>query len=333
VNRGFSGFDDGPSAVPFFTELQKLLTSNVSLRHKPEIGVSRGFAGGSKMAHVDPVQPSAFPAAYDDLIEGQPPSSGAPYTGLVPGLHLIRGWQNEFGSAQKYFRVGGFQEGLDRNNLSLNDIRQPPWDRYHHNTRMLALVPASWKDQFFRTAFETRLRKEQIADAARGLLQRFDRAALSILFLRGALDEKGLAWAPLLRYVRLRPVTFYVEGFDKAYGVVRSDAAAMGELEKETGQPVDVFEKMADGHWFVTRKTAELTLRALVELNSKGGLRGAIPRLSVRCGLTRIRSSTKLTIRPVPEEVLLYSPDEYLSPAAWGAIPAPDQVRIKAPPL
>jgi hypothetical protein len=130
-------------------------------------------------------------------------------------------------------------------------------------------------------------------------------------------------------------VTFYVEGFDKRlFALLRSSPTAMKELRNDTGQPPTVFEKLADGHWFVTRKTAELTLRTLTKLEADGAIpHGMSADLRVQCGVTKTRSSTGRTIWPIIEEVVLYRPDEYLSPAAWNTMPTQDRIAIKAPPF
>lgn len=273
--------------------------------------------------------PLVPPSSYEALIEGQPPGG---YPGFVHRVHLVDRWPGEFALAQRYFRVVGFAEALHRNKLSLRTIRRPVFNDSYE--RMLELVPAGWKDHLFEEAFSTGLRHAQIGDAATGHLQRFDRAALSVLFLLAVFERLEIDW-PMFRCVRLRPVTYYIEGFDDyLLGPLRNNSRVMEKLRDETAQPISVIEKMADGHWFVTRKTADLTVRALTELENDGVLgTGTTSRLSVRCGRSRIRPATRRTIWPVVEEEIHYFPDEYLSPAAWQAIPAAEQSGIKEPPF
>ncbi|MTD94377.1 hypothetical protein GIW81_08525 [Hyphomicrobium sp. xq] len=274
------------------------------------------------------------PGTYGELIEGQPLDGGTPYPGFAERQHLQPGWQDEFGVAQKYFRLVGFADVLDQCNLALRAVASPPWEKHRHNSRMLELVPDAWKDRFFSASFEAGLRAAQIRDAARGELQRFDRSALSALYLWAVLEEREIDF-PLFRYARLRPVTFYVEGFNAGFfGPLRGNASVMDELQNETGQPAVVLEKMAEGHWFVTRKTADLTLRTLKALEEKRLLGGATAAgLAVRCGRTRNRPSTKRTIWPVLEEAIRFSPDEYLSPAAWIARSEAERQAIRPPPF
>jgi hypothetical protein len=271
------------------------------------------------------------PASYDDLIEGQPSTDG-PYTSFTERRHLEIGWPSEFG-LHKYFRVVGFTDALDRSRLSLRLLGiKSTWAGYFE--RMLELVPAGWKETpYFPTEFSESLRTNQVLDAARGELQRFDRAALSILFLQAVLEYKKVEW-PLYRYVRLRPVTFYIDGLPRIFEELVGNNMAVQKLQRKTDQPFEVLQKMAAGDWFVTRKTAELALLALNELAAENPIGVDLTRgLEIRCGVARTRSSTRRTIWPVEEEKVRYFPEEYLSPAAWRLTPEQARTAIRVPPF
>jgi hypothetical protein len=267
------------------------------------------------------------PASYEELIEGQPSGEGG-YPGCSERQHLRPGWPAEFGY-HKYFRVVGFSDTLDQCDLSLRGIKS---DWAACTARMLELVPDQWKrPPHFRKEFSEKVRATQIETAARGALQRFDRAALSILFLQAVLESGGIAW-PLYRYVRLRPVTYYVEGFDQVLPVIESNAAALQTILRLTDQSMLVLRKMAEGHWYVTRKTADLTLRALQGLAEQQTVSaGLVAGLEVRCG--RLRKRPDRNFWPVEQENVSFLQDEYLSPVAWKATPEAERARVKPPPF
>jgi hypothetical protein len=268
------------------------------------------------------------PASYEELIEGQPSAEGSGYPGCSDRQHLRAGWPAEFGY-HKYFRVVGFSDALDQCGLSLRGIK-PDWAL--SMTRMLELVPERWKrPPHFPTQFSEKVRATQIETAARGALQRFDRAALSILFLQAVLESRGIEW-PLFRFVRLRPVTYYIEGFEPVLPAIEGNAAVLQTLLRETDQSLLVLRKMAEGHWYVTRKTADLTLRALQGLAEQRTISaGLVAGLEVRCG--RLRKQPDRNFWPVEQESVSFVPDEYLSPVAWKATPEVERARIKAPPF
>jgi hypothetical protein len=265
------------------------------------------------------------PASYEDLIEGQPSDQG-PYPGCPDRQYLRPGWPAEFGY-HKYFRVVGFADALNRCGLSLRGLK-PDWTAYL--ARMLQLVPDSWKrSPHFQ--FSEKLRNRQIESAAREELQRFDRAALSILFLQAVLESQGIDW-PLYRFVRLRPVTYYIEGLDQVMPVIESNATALQSLLRLTDQSMVVLRRMAEGHWYVTRKTADLTLRALQGLADRQTIGAAsIAGLEVRCG--RLRKRPDRNFWPILQESVSFLPEEYLSPAAWKATPEAERAGIKPPPF
>jgi hypothetical protein len=266
------------------------------------------------------------PASYEDLIEGQPAKEG-PYPGFSDRGHLRPGWPVEF-AKQKYFRVVGFAETLEQAGLTLGNIR-PHWQPCL--TRMLDLVPQGWKKSHHFSAELTKsLRADQIEAAARNALQRFDRAALSILFLHAALERLGVDW-PLYRYVRLRPVTYYVDGFGRVWPAIAGNAGALQALKQVSDQSLLVLERMADGHWYVTRKTADLVLRALQKLAQEGTISGsAAAGLEVKCGrLRRLRR----TLWPIEQESVSFMADEYLSPAAWSLVPRKERSQVQPPPF
>lgn len=267
------------------------------------------------------------PEHYERLIEGQPSGEEA-YPGFVPSLHLQRNWPESFGT-HLFFRVMGIAETADQNDFSLRVSRLTAfWTGCH--ARMLTLVPAGWRDRHFGENFSLGLRQSHASQAA---LQRFDRAALSILFLQAVLEHKGIDW-PLYRHVRLRPVTYYIEGFGRAFDQIRHNTSVIEELRTQTGQPLVVLERMADGGWFVTRKTADLTLRTLRELASAQSFDpGILTGLEVRCGRSNLRRRPERNIWPVKEENPLYVPDEYLSPSAWEATLPADRGAIQLPPF
>ena len=274
--------------------------------------------------------PYVVPKHYEQLIEGQPAGEDA-YPGFIAGLHLQRNWPDDFGK-HLFFRVMGTAHATDQNDFSLRtaDLKSF-WTGCH--ARMVNLIPDGWEDRHFASSFALSLRQNQVGDAVGAALQRFDRAALCILFLQAVLEHKKIDW-PLYRYVRLRPVTYYIEGFKEVFAQVRSNTGVINELLAQTGQSLAVLEKMADGGWFVTRKTADLALRTLRELASRQVIDpGILVGLEVRCGRSNKRSRPERNIWPVKEERPLYVPDEYLSPSAWEQIPPADRAAVQLPPF
>ncbi len=138
-------------------------------------------------------------------------------------------------------------------------------------------------------------------------LQRFDRAALSILYLHAAIEELKLD-CNLYHMVRIRPVTFFIDGYTRAF-YDRYVQPREKEIKSQIIQPAGVLAAMADGQTFVTRKTADLLIRVLPEVQREN--------LTVECGQLRSRSrgsKKSKTIWPCASEQVHFHEDEYLSP-------------------
>jgi hypothetical protein len=265
---------------------------------------------------------AAPPANYEDLIEGQvgcgPPTDLATREAR---LRLQPGWQNAFGVSHRYFRVVGIKHTL----VSLGIPNHEVVKNETYRAGAVGLVPPTWRDRFFSKETWEDYSATQFDSAVLGELQRFDRAALSILYLHKALAEIGASWN-LYRFVRLRPVTFYVEGLHQPF----FDKHIQGKeaiLRIETQQEDSLFKEVAGGRTFVTRKTAELILKTL-----QSSIRDA-EGMSVACGQRRTRAGTTKWIRPSKSEKLHYHEDEYLGPAAWQSLDTTEQSRVGGLPI
>lgn len=240
------------------------------------------------------------PDNYEHLIEGQdgcgPPSDPAT---VEPRLRLQAGWQNSFGTAQKYFRVVGIKHTLVSLGIPHHAVKDSA-----NRASALASVPAAWHDGYFPAKVWQEFSETQFDDAILSELQKFDRAALSILYFAAALDALGCDWN-VYHFVRLRPVTFYIEGFNQPF----FDKHVQGKepaLRNAVRQEDSLWRAMAQGLTFVSRKTAETALQQLKDTTREAD------GLTVECSQQRSRSGKRKWVRPSKTEKVHYHEDEYL---------------------
>jgi hypothetical protein len=269
------------------------------------------------------------PPRYEDLIElqsGTPAAAGPPPVaatppGFDPALTLRPGWQDQFGAVQKYWRCVGINDVLLRNGMSMARLAGDKSIK----TRALELVPNSWHDQYFDTHTWSEFGDDQFKLAAAGNLQRFDKAAQSILFVHAALEQARFDF-PVYYFCRLRPILYYIEGFDRHYYErIAGNELRRSTLRDKVGQPAkDLFEELSDGLTFVSRKTAELTLSTLRALDPSG-----TAGFSVQIAWNRKRPGRMKTVWPSKVERIHYNENEYLSASGFGAL-TPVQAAIVA---
>lgn len=274
---------------------------------------------------------SPLPDRYDDLIEGQPLSTGA-YPGFVAGLHLQSSpaWQDEFGK-HRCFRVVGFAHALAKHGIPFSSLRKTD----HYLAAMRQLTPEPWSDSYFTEKDWSEFRATQLTDAYRSDLQRFDKAALSIVYLATVFIERGLPVEDVSTMVRIRAVTYSIKDFERAFSAVTSVPTALNALCEATGkQAAKLFSEMALGLTFVTRKTADTAVAHLQTLETAGQLpAGTTGALSVECALRAHPNGSRKRVWSSKEERIWYAPMEYLSPHAWNSLTPAQQAAVPPPPL
>ena len=269
-----------------------------------------------------------LPSDYEQLIEGQPLAGGATYAGFTAGLHLQPGWQNEFGQ-HRCFRVVGMAHAIAWAKIPFYMVKDVDEKGL---AAMIAMMPSMWIDGYFSKKDWHELRAQQVKDAYRGALQRFDKAAASLTYVRAGYVRLGGAEADFDALVRIRPITYYIDGFDRIFPMVEIAPGALDALRDATGQDDGVFSEKAKGVTFVSRKTAETGLATLVALEAAGKLpAGTTSSLTVQCGVLARRRRKR--VWSAKTERIWYAPTEYLSPFAWSALASLDQAAVAAPPL
>lgn len=274
---------------------------------------------------------SPLPDRYDDLIEGQPLSTG-PYPGCVEGRHLQSSpaWQDEFGT-HRCFRVVGFAHVLAKHGIPFSSLRKTE----HYFPAVRAMTPAAWVDSYFPEKDWSELRAAQLTDAYRSDLQRFDKAALSIVYLRAVFIERGLPVSDIDTMVRIRAVTFFIRGSEPSYDAIKSRPKVLTALCEATGkQAAELFAEMAGGFIYVTRKTAETAVTELVAQEAAGQLPAETTAgLTIECGLRARRNGGRRRVWSSKDERIWYAPMEYLSPHAWNSLTAAQRAAVQTPPL
>lgn len=262
--------------------------------------------------------------------------NGDPITDPIafPHIQLPPTFLTEFGQP-KYVRLVGFSEAMARANVAIKDLAKgyvvDAAGAHINITRKTieainpggATLPGWLRVPFTADDFQN-FAIAQLRDAARGKLQRVDRAAMCIVYLGEYLNAMGSPVADeVARLVHIRPVTYFVEGFDTSFrqSQTYADNDFEHEIVRATGQSIKTIAEMSDGVTFVTRKTADLVTRFLHKrYPSTAG------RIFVRCGATRTRGGTRM-IKASQSEAILYREDEYHSPASWAATAAAEQAR------
>jgi hypothetical protein len=203
-----------------------------------------------------PSAPQFPPTNYEDLIEGQPLSGGGAYPGFDATQHLQPGWENAF-CQHRYFRLVGFAHLLAAHGIAFGSLRQA--DTF--KPKIAELLPPTWINSYFPADEWAEFRGAQIVDAYQGRLQRFDKAALSIIYLQAVFAHFGISASPY-RIVRIRPVTWFIEGgFDTVIDLIKANAKGLHELAVSAGQShADFISDMASGQKFAARKSADHVL-------------------------------------------------------------------------